>query len=62
LFIPDPDLDFSPIPDLGSGGQKGTGSRIRIRNPGDEVPKNRRVREALASVEPGGDVGGQASV
>jgi hypothetical protein len=32
LFIPDPDLDFSPIPDPGSRGQKGTGSRIRIRN------------------------------
>jgi hypothetical protein len=28
-FIPDPDLDFIPIPDPGSRGQKGTGSRIR---------------------------------
>ncbi len=25
----DPDLDFLPIPDSGSSGQKGTGSRIR---------------------------------
>jgi hypothetical protein len=30
--IPDPDPDFLPIPDPGSRGQKGTGSRIRIRN------------------------------
>jgi hypothetical protein len=32
LIIPDLDLDFFPIPDPGSMGQKGTGSRIRIRN------------------------------
>jgi hypothetical protein len=32
LLIPDPDLDFLPIPDPGSRGQKDTGSRIRIRN------------------------------
>jgi hypothetical protein len=32
VFIPDPDPDFLPIPDLGSGGPKGTGSRIRILN------------------------------
>ncbi len=39
---PDPDLDFLPIPDPGSRGQKGTGSRItdrgsriRIRNTED---------------------------
>jgi hypothetical protein len=31
MFIPDPDLDFFPIPDPGSRCQKGTGSRIRIR-------------------------------
>jgi hypothetical protein len=30
LLIPDP--DFLPIPDPGSRGPKGTGSRIRIRN------------------------------
>ncbi len=30
--ILDPHADFLPIPDLGSRGQKGTGSRIRIRN------------------------------
>jgi hypothetical protein len=32
MFFLDPDLDFLPIPDHGSRGQKGTGSRIRIRN------------------------------
>jgi hypothetical protein len=30
MFIPDPDLDFLPIPDPDSWSQKGTGSRIRI--------------------------------
>ncbi len=30
--IPDPDPDVLPIPDSGSTGQKGTGSRIQIRN------------------------------
>jgi hypothetical protein len=34
LFIPDPDPDFLPIPDPGSRGQKGTGSRIWIPNTG----------------------------
>jgi hypothetical protein len=34
LFIPDPDADFLPILGLGSRGQKGTGSWIRIRNTG----------------------------
>jgi hypothetical protein len=29
LVIPDPDPDFLPIPDPGSRGQKGAGSRIR---------------------------------
>jgi hypothetical protein len=32
--ILDPDADFLSIPDPGSMGQKGTGSRIRIRNTG----------------------------
>ena len=32
LFIQDPGDDCLPIPDSESGGQKGTGSRIRIRN------------------------------
>ncbi len=32
LFISDPDPDFLPIPDPGSRGEKGTGSRIRIRD------------------------------
>ncbi len=32
MFIPDPDPYFLPILDPGSRGQKGTGSRIRIRN------------------------------
>jgi hypothetical protein len=31
-YDPDPDADFLPIPDPGSRGQKGTGSRIRISN------------------------------
>ncbi len=30
--VPDPDPDFLSIPDSGSRGRKGTGSRIRIRN------------------------------
>jgi hypothetical protein len=34
ICIPDSDPDFLPIPDPGSRGQKGTGSRIRIRNTG----------------------------
>ncbi len=34
LFIPYQDLDFLPIPDPRSRGQKGTGSRIWIRNTG----------------------------
>ncbi len=34
LFIPDPDFDLLPIPDPGSRGFKGTGSRIRVRNTG----------------------------
>jgi hypothetical protein len=29
MFIPDPELDFLPIPDPGFRGQKGTGSKIR---------------------------------
>ncbi len=32
MFFPDSDLDYVPIPDTGFRGQKGTGSRIRIRN------------------------------
>ncbi len=32
LFIPDPNPDFLPIPDLGSRDQKSTRSRILIRN------------------------------
>ncbi len=31
IFIPDPDLDFLPIPYPGFRGQRSTGSRIRIR-------------------------------
>jgi hypothetical protein len=37
LLTPDPDPDFLPIPDLGSRGQKGAGSRIRIRNTGVQI-------------------------
>ncbi len=33
MFIPDPDLDFLPIPDPGSRGQKGTGSATLSRIP-----------------------------
>jgi hypothetical protein len=35
MFIPDPYLDFLPIPDPGSRAEVGTGSRIRIRDTGD---------------------------
>jgi hypothetical protein len=31
MFIPDPDLDLLPIPDPASRGEKGIGSRLRIR-------------------------------
>jgi hypothetical protein len=37
MFIPDPDLDFLPTPDPGSRDQKGTGSRIQIRNTGQHT-------------------------
>ncbi len=33
MFIPDPDLDFLPIPDPASRGKKGTGSRIPDPDP-----------------------------
>jgi len=33
LFIPDPDPDFLPIPDLGSRDQMGTGSQIPDPDP-----------------------------
>ncbi len=39
--IPDPDCWLSPIPDPGSRGQKGTQSRIRIRNSG--IHKKERI-------------------
>ncbi len=39
MVIPDPDLDFWPIPDPGSRGQKGTGSRIQIHNSGGNKTK-----------------------
>ncbi len=35
MFIPDPESWFLPIPDPGSRGQKGTGSRIGICNTDD---------------------------
>jgi hypothetical protein len=38
--ILDPDADFLPIPDPGSRGQKGTGSRVRIRNTGYQYSAN----------------------
>jgi hypothetical protein len=34
--IPNPDADFLPMPEPESRGQKGTGSRIRIRNTGSD--------------------------
>jgi hypothetical protein len=37
LFIPEPDPYFLPILDPASGGQKGTGSRFRIRNTGQNI-------------------------
>jgi hypothetical protein len=42
---PDPDLDLLPIADPGSSGQKGTGSRFRIRNIGFA---NYRMRMLMA--------------
>jgi hypothetical protein len=48
MFIPDPDLDFLPIPDPGSRGQKGTGSRVLIRITGF-------LRNRWAGQEGGGD-------
>jgi hypothetical protein len=38
--IPDPDTGFLPIPDPGQMGQKGTGSRIRIRNTASNTDDN----------------------
>jgi hypothetical protein len=37
IRIPDPDHNFFPNPDPRSRGQKGTGSRIRIRNTGQKA-------------------------
>jgi hypothetical protein len=39
MFIPDTDLDFLPISDPEYRGQKGTGSRIRIRNTSLKIQK-----------------------
>ncbi len=41
--ISDPDPDFLPIPNPGSRGQKGTGSRIRVRNTDSTVVLTIRV-------------------
>jgi hypothetical protein len=49
MFIPDPELDFLPIPDPGFRGQKSTGSRIRntflniifLKNRLQKRPKNK---------------------
>jgi hypothetical protein len=38
MFIPDSGSRFVSIPDPGSRGQKGTGSRIRIRGSGMFLP------------------------
>ncbi len=47
MFIPDPDLnlEFLPIPDSGSRGQEGTGSRIL-----DPDPQHRTLYELLVPV------------
>jgi hypothetical protein len=42
--IQDPNADFLPIPDPGSRGQKGSGSRIRIRNTGSGFTSRCAVR------------------
>jgi hypothetical protein len=39
-----------PIPDPGSRGQKGTGSRIRIRNTGRETEHNRLIDGWAAAI------------
>jgi hypothetical protein len=44
IRIPDRDLDFLPILDPGSRGQKGTGSRIRVRNTVDNSALQREVK------------------
>jgi hypothetical protein len=46
-WIPGPDADFLPIPDPGSKGQKGIGSRIRIRNTGAKVPNVSCLRNSF---------------
>jgi hypothetical protein len=38
-WIPDPDPDFLPIPDPGSRGQKGTGSRLPGPDPQHCLPQ-----------------------
>jgi hypothetical protein len=47
LFIPDPGPNFLPIPDPCSRGQKGTGSRIRIRNTARNAVVSRQRCETL---------------
>ncbi len=46
MFIPDQDLDFLPMPNPGSSGQKDTGSRIRIRYTGDADPDQASLNDA----------------
>jgi hypothetical protein len=54
--ILDPDPDFLPIPDPGSMGQKGTGSRIRIRNTAFFLESGEVVRiNTGAPIPPGAD-------
>ncbi len=53
LFIPNPDHDFLPIPDPGSRGRKGTGSRIRDSGSATLVKERRReVTARFAAVVP----------
>jgi hypothetical protein len=56
IRIPDSDPDFLLIPDPGSRGQKGTGSRIRIRNTGWNYvsPPSYPASECVSPLEPKG--------
>ncbi len=53
MFIPDPDLDFLPIPDPGVKMATHLGSRIRIRNTVIDMPYRRwcHVPRALSRIQ-----------
>ena len=50
IRIPDLDLGYLLIPDPGSRGQKGTGSRIRIRNTGFKWPNRLGILNMLKDI------------